>query len=248
MNGDNNSQPTADPAAALAGSWAPVGFGLAAGVVAGIAWFAADADAVPARAVAAGSFGLLAALAGWLTADTLGDRRRRNRSLTGEKGEVEWAEVPPDDWAGCLRRQLRTRYAAAALAAVCGAVTTFVRLTPERVLHQDFLSLGFPALIGVAVAALGAWVTLGRESAWESLFAGRPRREEKQEPPAAKLPGPTVAVRLPEPAKPAEVVKVPEAVKVPEPVKPPEPVKVLPSPPPPAWNPTLPADGGNDER
>ncbi len=252
MNGDKETRAPAIASPAEDGvSWWPAAFGLVAGALAAIGWMAASSDSTPAGAVAAGAFGLLAALAVWLLVDTIDDHLRRSRSLTADKSEIEYGQATV--WGERLRRHLRTRYAAAALAAMCGAVATYVRLTPERVLHQDHLTLGFPALVGLGVAAIGSWATLARTSAWESLFADWPR--QKVDPPQGQsLPPATSPVNANgSPASPSQGEK-PEPQ--PEPssgpsgmtANPPPPSPPPPEKPKPLWTPPTPSDGDNDER
>ena len=150
--------------------------GATAAVLAGGAWYLLASDAWPTVVVSVLAVGLMVGLAVWLAADWANDRRLLRQARSGPRGEAG----PGRQW---LRRRLPVRYGAAGLAALCGAAAAFVRLTPDRVLKSDVLTLGFPVLVGLLVAAAGATAALMRGSAWEKLFDDWKWNEDVGTPP-----------------------------------------------------------------
>ncbi len=176
------------PAQENSASWGQLAVSLVIGGASAVVWLAIVQDRRPAALVAAFAFG------GYPGTRSLADRRCPGRPATPGPGvdRVEGTRaVPglacggcrpvPKRWGSLLkcRERLGRRPGAAPLdplrrgcrAAVCGAVATFLFLTPERVLQHDILTLGLASLLGLVISLVGAVATWKRTEAWEALFA-----------------------------------------------------------------------------
>ena len=193
------------PAEENSASWGQLAVSLVIGGASAVVWLAIVQDRRPAALLAAFAFGATLGLGAWLIADALDDQRRRGRVSTElkERQSQGWPaeaaaqcrsdgisyQSAANDWAADLERRLWIRYAGGALAAVCGAVATFLFLTPERVLQHDILTLGLASLLGLVISLVGAVATWKRTEAWEALFAQWVRQagEWKSESPPPPL-------------------------------------------------------------
>jgi len=225
----------------------PVVCGLVGAVIVAGVWLVVRGPEAT-QVIAAIASGLMAGLTGWLVADTVIDDRRRSEAAIelGGNPAPAWAAdalaratatAPAPDrfsrveesWAGQLSRQLWLRYAMAGLASVSGAIAAIAQFTPDRVLKEDFLVLGSPALVGFVLAWLG-WVTTDwRNLGWRDLFRKWADWAEVQELRFSSATWPTLPpVAAPPPPPPVQ----PPPVQ-PPPVQPPPAPPLLQPPPPP---------------